>query len=218
MSSYLDDYYAAAEAEGDLAVRPSADEEPPPIDRVTYQREWVAARSAERVAVDGRMVHPDAPHGTGNGYSAYRCRCELCTTAGVIRAQEYQDRMAAKARGHGAAGWRRGCRCVLCADSHNRAERARRARRARRGLDRYLRRRLLAGIAAGSHPVAVAESLGLTWPRVLALRQYDRRWEVRLDAALMVGRNPDIAHGTYHSYQKHRCRCPECRVAKARYR
>lgn len=37
--------------------------------------------SEERVEVNGRMVHPLAPHGTVNGYMYYRCRCEPCTQA-----------------------------------------------------------------------------------------------------------------------------------------
>lgn len=35
----------------------------------------------ERVEVNGRMVHPDCPHGTRYGYVGYACRCQPCTQA-----------------------------------------------------------------------------------------------------------------------------------------
>lgn len=35
-------------------------------------------RSLQRVLRDGRAYHPDAPHGTINGYEMYGCRCEAC--------------------------------------------------------------------------------------------------------------------------------------------
>lgn len=44
--------------------------------RVLYE-----ARKAARVVVDGRWVHPDAPHGTTTGYRAFSCRCEPCLDA-----------------------------------------------------------------------------------------------------------------------------------------
>ena len=40
-----------------------------------------ALRKAKRTKVDGRLVHPDAPHGTDGGYCNYGCRCEGCTSA-----------------------------------------------------------------------------------------------------------------------------------------
>jgi hypothetical protein len=44
------------------------------------QKEWRAELAAERVMVDGKMVHPNAPHGTITGYSSYSCRCQPCRT------------------------------------------------------------------------------------------------------------------------------------------
>lgn len=38
---------------------------------------------AERVEVDGRLVHPRAPHGTRNGSAHYGCQCEPCAAARV---------------------------------------------------------------------------------------------------------------------------------------
>ncbi|MFI7524535.1 hypothetical protein [Nocardia salmonicida] len=221
MSNYLDDYRAALAAEGDPdSLDPSHQptDTTKRADKVGYMREWSAARYAERVEIDGRLVHPHAEHGTASAYSVYGCRCEECTTAKVVTNAEMADRVRARERGHGLSRWRRGCRCVLCADAHNLAERRRRRRRARRAFDPYLRKRFLDALAQGSDPVSVAARFEVTWAQALALAKYDRRWGPRLDAALLAGRNPEIAHGTYYSYQRHRCRCPECRAAKGRYR
>lgn len=34
--------------------------------------------STQRVEIDGRMIHPNAPHGTNSGYKIYLCRCDTC--------------------------------------------------------------------------------------------------------------------------------------------
>jgi hypothetical protein len=31
-----------------------------------------------RITKDGRPYHPEAPHGTGNAYTSYKCRCNQC--------------------------------------------------------------------------------------------------------------------------------------------
>lgn len=41
-------------------------------------RAWQHARYAERVLVNGNMVHPDAPHGQLRSYTIYGCRGPLC--------------------------------------------------------------------------------------------------------------------------------------------
>ncbi|MEV6219881.1 hypothetical protein [Nocardia sp. NPDC051833] len=215
--SYLDDFRAALAADG-IDTTPAVEDRARPMSRADYEREWRAARAAERVEVNGRLVHPSAPHGTASAYVAYGCRCEPCTTAAVVRTEERQDRVRAHLRGHGVSGWRRGCRCVLCAAEKARTDRIRRRRATRRLVGRYQRTRITDAISAGAHPVEAAAAVGLTWNQVLGLARLDRRWASRLDKALLTGRNPDIAHGSYYSYQKHRCRCPECRAAKARYR
>lgn len=38
-------------------------------------------RYRRRVRVDGRWYHPWAPHGTGDGYANWGCRCAPCTGA-----------------------------------------------------------------------------------------------------------------------------------------
>jgi len=43
-----------------------------------FRKGRIADLRAERVEVDGRLVHEKAPHGTLNGYSHYGCRCEPC--------------------------------------------------------------------------------------------------------------------------------------------
>lgn len=34
---------------------------------------------------NGRNFHPNAPHGTENGYNNYRCRCDECTAANTLK-------------------------------------------------------------------------------------------------------------------------------------
>lgn len=51
-------------------------------------------RMAERVLVDGRWVHPDAPHGTSSGYDHWWCRCMPCSGARAVRAAEQRRRAA----------------------------------------------------------------------------------------------------------------------------
>jgi hypothetical protein len=38
-------------------------------------------RMAERVLIDGELVHPEAPHGKKSGYVHWACRCTPCTVA-----------------------------------------------------------------------------------------------------------------------------------------
>lgn len=34
---------------------------------------------AERILIDGKLVHPNAPHGTLGGYNYWGCKCEKCS-------------------------------------------------------------------------------------------------------------------------------------------
>lgn len=52
-------------------------------------------RMAERVLIDGRWVHPDAPHGSASGYDHWWCRCVPCSQARAVRAAEWR-RMTAE--------------------------------------------------------------------------------------------------------------------------
>lgn len=45
-------------------------------------------RQAERVFLDGRWVHPEAPHGEKSGYVHWACRCVPCTVANRRPAKE----------------------------------------------------------------------------------------------------------------------------------
>jgi len=40
-----------------------------------------AKRKAERIEVDGRLIHPDAPHGTDYAYTDFGCHCVPCSAA-----------------------------------------------------------------------------------------------------------------------------------------
>lgn len=47
-------------------------------------------RAADRVIVDGLLVHPDAPHGTNTGYTEYRCQCGPCGAAHAVKLAEHR--------------------------------------------------------------------------------------------------------------------------------
>lgn len=67
--------------------------EPEPEPKPQLSREEIRdRRMAERVNVDGRWVHPDAPHGKTSGYTHWGCRCPLCGGA------QADYKAAAKAR------------------------------------------------------------------------------------------------------------------------
>jgi hypothetical protein len=52
---------------------------PRSLDRAHRRRQ----RYGQRQVVDGRLVHPDAPHGTPGSYQNWGCRCLDCTQASV---------------------------------------------------------------------------------------------------------------------------------------
>ena len=71
----------------------------------TWQERDVAKRrekrlkfKAERVMVDGHMVHPDAPHGSSMGTSVYCCCCTICRKANADRMRSYNHKKRAKAK------------------------------------------------------------------------------------------------------------------------
>ncbi len=53
-------------------------------------------RRAERVEIDGKMVHPQADHGTIHGYRTYECRCTPCSDANsrLVQLQRAASRAA----------------------------------------------------------------------------------------------------------------------------
>lgn len=58
-------------------------------------------RMAERVLIDGRLVHPDASHGTSAGYDHWWCRCVPCCGARAVRAAAQRRRVAERKACHG---------------------------------------------------------------------------------------------------------------------
>lgn len=64
--------------------------------RKQYLREYKAKqreeRYAQRVLIDGKLVHPDAPHGSQHAYSAYGCKCVPCTDNNAREQRELRAR------------------------------------------------------------------------------------------------------------------------------
>lgn len=60
-----------------------------------YVRSMRDRRRAERTEVDGRLVHPDATHGTRSGYEYHGCRCVDCTAANTNAHKKWRVRRAA---------------------------------------------------------------------------------------------------------------------------
>jgi hypothetical protein len=46
-----------------------------------HRENWRKARYAERVMIDGTLVHPTSPHGTAHSYISYGCRGPMCAAA-----------------------------------------------------------------------------------------------------------------------------------------
>lgn len=63
-----------------------------------YSAQERAARYAQRVMIDGRLVYPAVPerHGRPGGslYNSYGCRCEPCTKAFIAKNSDYKKRRA----------------------------------------------------------------------------------------------------------------------------
>lgn len=90
----------------------------------------------------------------------------------------------------------------------------------RRGLADALfppaaRAALLGRIASGEHISDVCADLGITVNRARSYGRHAPAWARALDLALRAGRDADLVHGSAVAYRFGRCRCPDCRAAKA---
>lgn len=61
-----------------------------PSQEATYRAERRRLKAAQRVLIDGRLVHPDAPHGTASSYANFMCRCEPCTDAQAAQIKSWR--------------------------------------------------------------------------------------------------------------------------------
>lgn len=60
------------------------------------ERDRRERRRAERVMVDGRLVHPDAPHGEPRAQKNWSCQCLPCTDANARLVREQRARARAR--------------------------------------------------------------------------------------------------------------------------
>ena len=67
--------------------------------RCPVRAELRAKRMAQRQLVDGRLVNPNAAHGTWGGYTNWFCRCPRCRDANTRAMRAY----LAKLRSGGAS-------------------------------------------------------------------------------------------------------------------
>lgn len=72
---------------------------------------------------------------------------------------------------------------------------------------------LLRRVRGGEQMPQAAALLGLTAQTVHAACRRRPERAAELDVALRAGRDPGIEHGTTTGYRRHRCRCPDCRLA-----
>lgn len=102
----------------------------------TTQSRWAVrtarlrdARREARIVIGGRLVTPEAPHGTRDGYSGWCCRCQSCTSAWATYIRNLRmKRLATRIEGddgyliataaprHGTVSTyaNSGCRCRPC--------------------------------------------------------------------------------------------------------
>lgn len=113
-----------------------------------------------------------------------------------------------------------GCRCAECVKAYSEARSARRKRKRERDADARRDRiraewsgrdqQLCELVAAGTPYHRALDELGLTHQAVSAYRKRFPDWAIGLDIALVEGRDPGLAHGTWAGWTA-MCRCPECR-------
>jgi hypothetical protein len=117
---------------------------------------------------------------------------------------------------HGTTSrWRTGCRehGDGCLEAHNTETRDHKRRQREAVFTVAKQRKVLRRCRSGAAPKEAAEAVGIT---VQALRGFARshpEFGEALREALMVGRRPDIPHGTPMGYRHYGCRCPECSEA-----
>jgi len=94
-----------------------------------------ARRRAERVLTNGRLVHPQAPHGTTAGYVTWTCRCVPCTAANTdylrrLRSSDLTRPIRVPIPHGTVTGYTyHRCRCAPCAEASAAANRDRDLRR-----------------------------------------------------------------------------------------
>lgn len=173
-----------------------------------YREEYQELYRQERARTDRA---PASASSRAAGKLATRHREEYLRLVAELRQQIHDQQRKAASR------WRAGDRDEQARAAHNAELREQRRRMV---LERFapVENRLLAALADGVPIAEAAREADLPIQAVFGRAEWDHDWRVRLDHALTEGRDPDLRHGTPHTHRAHRCRCPDCRAAKARYR
>lgn len=107
-------------------------------------------------------------------------------------------------------------RCPDCAKKRRPVDRKRRRAISRAVFPRPLRTALLTQLRSGRPLGEAAQSIRVPAPQIHGFARTNPAFRRELDEALLAGRDPNLTHGTQSAYRYGRCRCPECREAKAR--
>jgi len=111
---------------------------------------------------------------------------------------------------HGTASrWRSGCDCPDCNAAHN-ADLV--VWRDARATDRWrpIEDDLCVALASGVPYRDALEQFEVSPTALTGHRRRNPAFAARIDEALMLGRDPDLDHGSASGW-RHKCRCPECR-------
>lgn len=111
-----------------------------------------------------------------------------------------------------------GGRCEVCLADRARQQGDLRRKQAEERLPFTARRDVVGALWGGKSLDQACEMAGMSSRELFGMGQAIPEFGEAVDAALMGTRDAGLKHGKELTYRVHRCRCPECRAAKAQYR
>jgi len=117
--------------------------------------------------------------------------------------------------------WAKGCRAgdgCTCHTEHNTETSTLRRKSTEETFPRGTRARVLRWLRQGKSPEWVSQEMGISTQRIWSYARMHPEFGRALDEALTAGRDPSVPHGVEYTYTVRKCRCPDCRRAKARSR